>query len=895
MASDYPEPPTHIQSISTTADSHVRARAQASSAADRAAFALASQAQAPSQLHGRHGETTSTEPEDHEAQLDPSMGIKRPRACEPCRQLKVRCDPDPTHPDGACKRCAKARRQCVVTAPSRKRQKKTDSRVTELERKIDALTATLQASHHSQLAAGAAVQSQAQPQSQPQQAPVPVQTREESNHSRRWLREDSSHLAGNKRHHDGFMVSQYPHPDSPSAEQIHFKQSQVPTPKMPHWRGPYAGETTPAPAPKSEFLDVIDRGLIDLETAKASFDRYVNRMAIEMPFVVFQPGTTMGQVRREKPTLFLAILGISVATFKKDLQMPLINECYRVIAEKVVVKGHKSLELIQALVVISIWYIPPDNLDELKFYQMIHMAIALAMELGLNRRSNGDLKPLKRIREMMVKNTTTEDMDLNGPEARRTWIACYFMGIQVATALRRMQLARWQPYMDESIQILETHPDALASDRAIIWWAKLGWIMEQAGLQLISDDTQSVVSFTDGKVRYTIKAFAKQLAQYRREIPEAIWTAPLAHTFFALELFVHESAMGVDCRDSIQPNVLNNEDLPATTMAPLIDALTTCINSIHKTFDVIMDVDVERFTCLPTLAIARTAYPVVSLIKIYSLLTAPESRIGQVIDMQSLKIEYYLEKVLNHYQTAAALDSGRVVNKFRNILQMLYAWFSKKKSNGPELREIFGAEMRSDNSSDKNPMKEGTTPLHVLSELAMEDPNNHHPENHPHQPRLSQGNLYSPASLNQEFGRNSTTPTQNPGSTNYGTTEPLRMGSMVSARSDPIAGPVPTTWSSTPSFSPLMPVSGMRDPNIGNRPYYPQFSSPQGPPQPYSMPNPPTPQYPEMSAAGTMPFGQSMGIIQGVPMDPNNLSALGTIMDEWLFGFPSAFDESFQF
>ncbi len=70
----------------------------------------------------------------------------RSRACEACRSLKVRCEPDPENPEGTCKRCAKARRPCVVTVPNRKRQKKTDSRVAELERKIDALTASLHAS-----------------------------------------------------------------------------------------------------------------------------------------------------------------------------------------------------------------------------------------------------------------------------------------------------------------------------------------------------------------------------------------------------------------------------------------------------------------------------------------------------------------------------------------------------------------------------------------------------------------------------------------------------------------------------------------------------------------------------------------------------------------------------
>ena len=58
---------------------------------------------------------------------------KRPRACEACRGLKVRCDQDASHPEVPCRRCAKAGRQCVITQPTRKRQKKSDSRVAELE------------------------------------------------------------------------------------------------------------------------------------------------------------------------------------------------------------------------------------------------------------------------------------------------------------------------------------------------------------------------------------------------------------------------------------------------------------------------------------------------------------------------------------------------------------------------------------------------------------------------------------------------------------------------------------------------------------------------------------------------------------------------------------------
>ena len=75
--------------------------------------------------------------------FDNEHDTKRPRACDACRTLKVRCDQDINNPGQPCTRCVKANRSCVVTPPSRKRQRRSENKVVELEKKIDALTATL--------------------------------------------------------------------------------------------------------------------------------------------------------------------------------------------------------------------------------------------------------------------------------------------------------------------------------------------------------------------------------------------------------------------------------------------------------------------------------------------------------------------------------------------------------------------------------------------------------------------------------------------------------------------------------------------------------------------------------------------------------------------------------
>ncbi|KAL8751095.1 MAG: hypothetical protein Q9184_006178 [Pyrenodesmia sp. 2 TL-2023] len=81
--------------------------------------------------------------EEREQSASPHI-IQKPhvRACESCRARKVRCLPeDPI----SCQRCARSGRECVYTAPEkRRRRKRTDTRVAELEQMVQMLAARLE-------------------------------------------------------------------------------------------------------------------------------------------------------------------------------------------------------------------------------------------------------------------------------------------------------------------------------------------------------------------------------------------------------------------------------------------------------------------------------------------------------------------------------------------------------------------------------------------------------------------------------------------------------------------------------------------------------------------------------------------------------------------------------
>lgn len=471
-------------------------------------------------------------------QADADGDPKRSRACEACRGLKVRCEPDPND-EGPCKRCKKAGRNCVITVPTRKRQKKTDSRVAELEKKIDALTASLQ-SRTGPVAAVApvgAAQGTNSPAGGPS-APGRLSQDEPSGYGMIWGNGATRHWSlGSPA--AGAHQTPAPAPPQQAPPQDHSPRFQPPMvmagqkrkaldrrdtleddrPQHPS-AGPRAASAFRPPEPSmfnAPEGDIVDRGLITMEKAAEMFARYQDHMLPHLPAVVFTPSMTVAELRRTKPILFMAIMTAAVSEIH-DLQRVLQKELMHLFAEKVMLTGEKSLELVQALQIAVIWYWPPEHFEELKFYQLVHIAAVMAIDIGLGKKAARRANPPMAWREHPFKRTTPPDP--TSIECRRAWLACHFMSANTSMALHRPNLIRWTPFMAECMDILEASPDAAPTDK---YFCHLVWthhLAEEVGIQFTLDDPSNVVSLADGRTQHTLKAFERDLDKHRAAVPK---------------------------------------------------------------------------------------------------------------------------------------------------------------------------------------------------------------------------------------------------------------------------------------------------------------------------------------------------------------------------------------
>ena len=475
-------------------------------------------------ISSQHGQAPGGDPND----------LKRSRACEACRGLKVKCEPNPSG-EGPCKRCAKANRVCQTTQPSRKRQKKTDTRVADLEKKIEILqrlTANINST---------AVDKTSFHEDSPTQVPYIPQS-----DSQYYSRSDPSRLPITQQASSGAWSTAYLGDNTSNIQRPPLPSNEFYVKPPQHFRTSGANdEASVAPGKANDvkalldevdsafpsdgdrgrpqpqaYSDVVDRGQISVNVAEQLFLYYVDKMAPHFPAVIFPAGTSASSIRREKPTLFLAILAAAAGPLFPELQSDLTKEIMDIFANRIIVRGEKSLEIVQAIVISTLWYYPPEHFEELKFYQLVHIGAVMAIDIGMGKASRPQPSRTDPATGYLYGNRTKPPLpDSGSVEARRVWLACYFLCCNTSMGLRRPNLIRWSNFMSESLNVLETSPDAVSSDKHLCAWIRSQHIAEEVGYQFSMDDPFAKVSIADDKTNYALKKFENDLALWRQEVP----------------------------------------------------------------------------------------------------------------------------------------------------------------------------------------------------------------------------------------------------------------------------------------------------------------------------------------------------------------------------------------
>lgn len=732
---------------------------------------------------GLHEASTDNENDadgDHDGSSAKSPGdLKRPRACDSCRGLKVRCDQDPTRPDLPCRRCAKANRQCITTPPTRKRQKKADSRVAELERKIDALTATIQAQktggpgdNRPYSAQVSPAYDSTPPQLQGEQRPYrggaeghewglpnrlsestmnyisPGAPNRSPNNKRRRVEEANSN------------PFQSTIPEDMDAIHKDMTENADPSLNENNWGMMRRGHKKMFQADHSYINGLIDN-LMDADAAEKIFKRYVNDICPHFPAVPLAPGTTVKELREKKPLLFLAILaGSSHGNTEQIIDQSVQRELTKLLKDQfaniIWRNGEKSLEIVQALQLGVLWYRPPLHYEQHNFYMMVNCAAVMALDLGLGRR------PTPNVLKLNVGPFMRSHPNANSIEARRTFLVCYYLCMNITMVLRRPILLRWTRYMEESVNMLETSPEAFPSDRILCQHVKMAHIGEEISVQFSMDDPALDIAISEPKVVYALKVFENELRTLQSQRPNDDDPA-IRLAEHVTNLYIHEIALHNQTPPDSQPS-FKQEGFTKTGKQDLIGpahiaALGECLTATHGILDTILNIKFDILLTLPVIFCVRAIYAIVCLMKMWVSVTSP-SDMGNIIRKEDLRIEPYTDQLVQLFNTIVSRDAQSPHGKFYYVAKRLQEKFAQiKEGTGKcEMSSYYPGgsqeEEHCNTAPDQKPIPKPRskpnsatqTPLHLLSEVAMGSSGSppasqhqhqqHHPQQHQQQQTL---------------------------------------------------------------------------------------------------------------------------------------------------------------
>jgi hypothetical protein len=245
------------------------------------------------------------------------------------------------------------------------------------------------------------------------------------------------------------------------------------------------------------------------------------------------------------------------------------------------------------------------------------------------------------------------------------------------------------------MEVLATAPDALPSDKWLCHLVKAQHIAEDVGFHFSMDDPASQLSLTDPKTQYHLKAFERGLKDWRDSSTSDMMAKPLIqHTEAIISLYMHEIAMHHNHNiDDFKPpyNINRLEPSEPDFVTPAhIESLTICLSSIHNAFDAFLSMDVKVLRALPTLFFVRNSYAAVALIKMYSAVSAKGSKFGSIFKTTDLKVEQYLDRLINRLSKTAEGGASRVAHKFSFIFNMLKNWHLKRVETGGNSKKRAG-------------------------------------------------------------------------------------------------------------------------------------------------------------------------------------------------------------
>ena len=418
------------------------------------------------------------------------------------------------------------------------------------------------------------------------------------------------------------------------------------------------------------FLDTLDQ-------QQAACYAYARQNVSTLPLVPIE-SAELQSLRKRCPILLLSILAFPTAgIIQGDVQRQLVEKAMQVLATSFIGAGYRSLELVKALVVATIWFRGYSKAGQGVVHQLVQTAVNVAVDIGICGQKQ----------TCVLTYDLWKDEHLTSLDARRTWLACFLASSSISTVMRRPDTNHWAPYHESCLQHLLTASDSLPSDRLLYHIVYAEKLCHRVTSRLSLLDAMVYKDVNETATKVCVSELRQEIEDWQAQIPEDVRSASLDFGRYAALIYLNELILHTPTNKStfaspFLPDNIRPDDFAAPIVTvDHVSSLYAILDACHAALDLALGLDsMLTFSLSPIMYTPRVLYATFILVKLYVAVTAPGNTYGAVLNRSELRLEDYFQKAKTLSLALNAIDPGSCHTMLISAHAWLEQWFVEYKT-----------------------------------------------------------------------------------------------------------------------------------------------------------------------------------------------------------------------
>ncbi|KAK2810165.1 hypothetical protein FQN50_003135 [Emmonsiellopsis sp. PD_5] len=404
---------------------------------------------------------------------------------------------------------------------------------------------------------------------------------------------------------------------------------------------PSTSESTRSPTPLQDESTYI----IEPEKATEFFNNFRTLHLDYLPFFHIPPHVTWQQLRRERPFLWLCIMGISVKTVAE--REPFHKKIKSLVCEKVIADVNPDIDILLGIIAFVSWatYSKQPCLSS-----FAHIITGIICDLGLNKappKAVALWQPFNHPADPAPQCAAERTM-----EERRAVLASFLVTSSLALSKEKVDSLHWTPHMEENLHILEFSKEC-PGDELLVALVRIQLATDKFS-RFHRDEEM------DGPTPFYISALQSELETVKQCIPLHLQQHKTVLVYLAYaELIIHERT------------ILKYPSSPSALDIHRVNSLFTSNRAAKLHLDLWLSLSPEEYMSVPVLIVFQTFRAAADLYKLFTLEDPAWENTVIQNNANMLEILDYL--ILRMQKAADYASAGPRESVFEKGIK-LYAW-----------------------------------------------------------------------------------------------------------------------------------------------------------------------------------------------------------------------------